>query len=469
MADKTGKTTMLNAIKSFLFRRTEGGATVGNILWFIVAAMVSGVALDGANAWRLQQQLQIAADAAALAAAANIEDQTEASRIALEVAGLNLAAAHGDAILDTDIVFGIWDETTGAFEAGETPSNAVRVTAQRNAERDNQIGTFLLKLAGIDRLNAAAQSMALAVTTASGCENATILTSASMSTGGGNTWNNDVCLHGETGVHTGGNDYYGEGVYVSAANESDVVINTVASGSRSAEEVAVGRSLQPVIVPQLDTMFNTLWTELSGRDGQTYTTGTLPSFMSGATIRELSATWVVFKPAGSLQPWEHSNPGVVEIAENTIYVAPGSVTFEGNVDADNIAIIANNMIQIGGGANLSFTNVYFFAGTQFNASGSVLWGDPATYCDSGSYNAYLFARTFMSLGGAAGVYGVVGAAPQFSPGGAMQSAGGVYFEASTNVALGGNYNVTGCGSSLSSEVTIQEPSLSGSAHTRLIY
>ena len=41
-----------------------------------------------------------------------------------------------------------------------------------------------------------------------------------------------------------------------------------------------------------------------------------------------------------------------------------------------------------------------------------------------------------------------GAAATFSPGGAMQNSGGLYFESSNNAYLGGNLKFQGCGTRL---------------------
>lgn len=439
------------------FLSSENGSIPGNLLWFLTLATVTGISVDTVNAFRVQHQLQVATDASAVAAAAHIDDIQAAKTIAVELASRNLPEQlHGTAVTEELVQIGRYDPVTFGFVEMETDANAVRVSASRQGL--NSVQTFLMWLSGVGSLEAHATSVAIALQSPSvGCTDGTILTSNFMSTGGNNTFNGSICIHGENGLQTGGNDFYSEDVRLSAASIDSVSIASTRPNSATADEVRAEQNLSPTIIPELNGMHSDLQAELSGEDGNEYRGSTLPSFMEGANVVELQASWVVLKEPGSLQPWEQNNPGVVEVQSNTVYLAPGSVTFEGNVDASNLAIVAQQSIIIGGGANLEFESVYFFAGQDINASGSVSWGDPATYCDDGTYNSYLFARSSLSLGGATGIYGVVGAAPRFSPGGAMESAGGLYFEATQYTSLGGNYNITGCGFVLESEIGLAEP------------
>jgi Flp pilus assembly protein TadG len=83
----------------------------------------------------VRNRLQVAADAAALAGAANIGDNTKAVQAAKNVAALNVAGSPTDmvSLADSDIVFGNWNSGTKTFTANGTPSNACRVVARRPA------------------------------------------------------------------------------------------------------------------------------------------------------------------------------------------------------------------------------------------------------------------------------------------------------------------------------------------------
>lgn len=65
-------------------------------------------------------------------------------------------------------------------------------------------------------------------------------------------------------------------------------------------------------------------------------------------------------------------------------------------------------------------------------------GDRVTACDV-NYDIYMFGTSRLSLGGwfsGAKVNGIVGASPQFDPGGAMQGTG-VYFGTNSALGMGG--------------------------------
>lgn len=82
-----------------------------------------------------------------------------------------------------------------------------------------------------------------------------------------------------------------------------------------------------------------------------------------------------------------------------------------------------------------------------------MWGAEDKYCEDGEYRVHLFSEQSLSLGGfgpETGFYGVMGAAPRFSPGGAMKNAGGLYIETEGWTSLGGGMNLTGCNTPLAS-------------------
>ena len=112
---------------------------------FLVA--VVGLALDRSFVVMTHQQLQHAADAAALAGARLVQSEhgldesyAQTRLAALQVARANDAAGDG-IVLDVntgndpagDIVVGWWDEPSGSFMPGTSAPNAVRVRARRSA------------------------------------------------------------------------------------------------------------------------------------------------------------------------------------------------------------------------------------------------------------------------------------------------------------------------------------------------
>ncbi len=439
------------------FVRAESGAvSVATLFLVIIGLLLAGVALDSANAWRVQNRLQIAADASALAAAAQLPDRALAREIAMEVARRNL---EGEplALVPDDIVFGSITET-GGFAAHGGEADAVRVSTGKTAGRGNPLGTMFLRLVGVPTLNPGGVSVASSSSggktgAALGCEDAMILTENSIDTGGGNTLNGNICLHGRLGVHTGGNDWFGGGVELSAERIGDVVVNHTRSGSATADEIRRASDLRPVVLPKLQTMFDELWKALSveganGRDLQVdgyYTGDLLPDFLKDSQGRIA----IVYIDNG----WWTAQPG--DLKPHTVYVVNHGMQIAGNVQAQKVGILAKGQIGIGGGPNLHYTDDFFFATGMINSGGDIQWGDPGTYCETGRYSVYTFSVTStVSLGGwggGAGAHGLFGAAPGFSPGGAMRNSGGLYFEARNFVPLGGNLAIKGCGKRLEAE------------------
>ena len=433
------------------FRDTDGSATAGGIVFLLTSAVVLGLALDQANGWRVRTQMQVAADAAALAGSALLDDPAMAKATALVVANKNLGET-GQITAD-DIVLGRIDPTTKAFLSGPDAAgkyDSVVVTAERSIERDNALPTYLMKLIGINSFDVTAMAQASARRGGgggafAGCEDAVYLSSSVFDTGGGNRLEGAVCIHGQQGVRTGGNDWYGDEVRLSAQSLNNV---TVATANKTKAEVAIARDMMPVIIPQLNAMHATIYNSINGTAGSRYYGDLLPSFLKNAqgfvNIVRVNTTWWTIQSSADLQP-------------NTVYLAPGGVQFAGNVDTSKVAIIAQQAIQVGGGGALKFDQVYFF-GSDLNMAGNVTWGGTVDPCTQTDYRVYLFGKNSLSLGGwggTASVKGVVGAAPRFAPGGAI-TAQGVYFESSQYTPLGGNLRVLGCGNPRTSSIELAD-------------
>lgn len=114
--------------------KREGTVVILTAVMLIVIMAMAAFAIDiGWIAW-VRNQLQVAADASAMAAAGEMGGgQTNATAKAKAIAALNTAGGSTDfvALADSDIVYGVWDSTAKTFTANSTSANAVKVTARR--------------------------------------------------------------------------------------------------------------------------------------------------------------------------------------------------------------------------------------------------------------------------------------------------------------------------------------------------
>ncbi len=451
---KTMNHKLKNSTRLFLSNE-DGTATVAGLSFLITGLMITGLALDQASGWKTHTQMQIAADAAALAGSANLDDPDYAQEIALETAQRNLT--DKSAIQASDITLGHIDPDSLSFVSGTNDAgiyDAVHVDAARELSRGNALPTFLMHLVGQDSIDVSTTSVAASQENINsnggfaGCEDAVFLTSDKVNSGGGSNLEGAVCIHGEKAVQTGGGDYYGPEVRFSSIELENINISTYSPDSITEDELKVARSMQPAILPLLDDMHAELWDTFWNSGATTYSGDLLPSFVTANgpanIVRIEKGHWAV-------------QPGDLE--ENTIYVAKGGVQFAGDIDIDNIAIIADGRIGVGGGNNLSFDNI-FFIGTQLSLAGNITWGRNADACEDDTYGVYLFGTESLSMGGWGGgatLSGVVGAAPRFNPGGSMDATG-VYFESDSHMSIGGDLNIIGCGTTRSSEYTLTDTS-----------
>ncbi|MGZ9810551.1 pilus assembly protein TadG-related protein [Pseudoroseicyclus sp. H15] len=424
------------------FARGEAGSgSIQGMFMLLASAMVMGLALDYSNGWREQTHLQVAADAAALAAATQLDDLDTARNTAVSVARMNLGA---DGIVNaTDVEFGTYDDETGDFveylSAGLTPEEvtAVRVWPKRTNDRGNELSTYLLHLVGTDSFQIGASSIALSSGGAGGeppppgCSAATFLSTGHIQTGGGNSLYGDTCIHGQTGVATGGNDYFEDTVRFSAPSLSQIYLAPYSPEDLPEETLKVERSVSPVILPTLPARWNEMWNTLWNSGASTYSGDLLPDFVGEGAPAQIvrKSGWWTIQP-GDVQP-------------NTIYLINGSAQFAGNVQAHNVAFLVNGRLGVGGGNDLHFENFFVFADT-IGLAGNITWGPKSAWCDSDEFSVYLFGRSSLSMGGwgkSVSSHNVLGVSPEFNPGGAM-TASGLYYEfANNNASLGGRISI----------------------------
>src|SRR5918994_1830212 len=121
----------------------------------------SALAIDGGNLYVLKSKLQRTADAAALAAASQLPDESDARAAALEYAVKNMSVEqHGSTLVDGDIDFGYWHLGTRSFVPGGVPVNAAMVTTRRSAANANPAGTYFARLMGYDEVDVETTSVA---------------------------------------------------------------------------------------------------------------------------------------------------------------------------------------------------------------------------------------------------------------------------------------------------------------------
>jgi Putative Flp pilus-assembly TadE/G-like len=144
-----------------LARDERGGVLPLVALCMTVILGFAALAIDLGQQTAMRTQLEATADAAALAAAAQLPDESKARKKALEYAEQNMPPeAHGHVLAEEDIVFGTWYAETRKFVVDGPVANAVQVTVRRGVQNGNPAPTFFLHIFGYDHADLAALSLA---------------------------------------------------------------------------------------------------------------------------------------------------------------------------------------------------------------------------------------------------------------------------------------------------------------------
>jgi Flp pilus assembly protein TadG len=144
------------------FARDERGGILPLVgLSLTVILGFAALAIDLTQQRALDSQLEATADAAALAAASWLPNETKAREAALDYAESNMPhAQHGTVLEADDIVFGTWYEETRKFVADGPVTNAVQVTTRRSERNGNPAPTFFMRIFGRDQVDLSAEALA---------------------------------------------------------------------------------------------------------------------------------------------------------------------------------------------------------------------------------------------------------------------------------------------------------------------
>jgi Flp pilus assembly protein TadG len=132
------------------------------------------LAVDFGHLQVAKMELHSAADAAAIAAAEQLENGTAAAQeaaavtAAIQIAGANLSDGQPIPVFSSDVTFGNWDLTqTPNFSGSRLPVNAVSVTTHRDTSHGNPLFISWGTLLGLSACNVADTAIAQVNTTRS--------------------------------------------------------------------------------------------------------------------------------------------------------------------------------------------------------------------------------------------------------------------------------------------------------------
>lgn len=413
------------------FLKNENGVVTVLSLFLVTALLIIfGLSVDYANGIRLKAQMQAAADAAALAAAIDLPDKNLATKEGLSIAKTNLPTAeHGGVVISSDFEYGQWDSNQSKFNVGGEPYNAVRVTANRNNNRNNPMGTYMLKLAGVASFNVSASSIALARPDDS-CEDGGFFSADKIYSGSNNNYLNGFCLYGNKGVKVSSDNSFETGVKVAMSNLSDLE----KGGKNKGLSDALIENTYSLVLPSL----------VSGtiKDMENGTFSGLPSFITFGPVK--------------LDKIEDKT----KLQENTLYIVKDVADLGSDKTRKNIAIVAKKEVKVG--SNNTLHNVVFATHDKilFGSNNEIGLN---TYCNSGEFNSYIFSSSNIEFGSNNTIRGVqMASREEIKLGSELGMVEGVHAEALGAFDYGSADNYSGCAGRLKS--SFANPQYNNSAY-----
>lgn len=316
----------------------EGSMSALSLVLLPVTLMIGGLALDVANAVRVRTHLQVTADAAAHAALYTRESGTveEARATALEVIGFALPeTTNGAVVRPEDISFGHWDGDARSFTPDPTSRDAVRVDLARTAERQNPVGTWLLRLAGFGAWDIT--RTAVFETYRPGCLREGFIAERRVDMQSNNSFHNGFCIHSNDHVEFNQNNVLEDGVVVSMPDIGTLVIPASGFASNVGLLEALRNDTMNIrILRQLPEIIDTVGV---------FGSPLMPDYIGAAAtvqLRKKNAKAEDFVP-GRIHRMDCSGGGTLQIASNTVLqdivlTTNCSVKFGSGVTLQNVVV-----------------------------------------------------------------------------------------------------------------------------------
>lgn len=145
-------------------KHARRGATL--VLASLLIVMMLGMvafAVDMGYIVLVRTQLQVAADSAAMAAAASMGlPREELMAVARQYAGYHSAGGRPVQLEPEDVKYGTWDTETRSFRPSDSPGNAIRVTSRTDETTGGRAGLFFGKIFGKESFTQRASAVAMA-------------------------------------------------------------------------------------------------------------------------------------------------------------------------------------------------------------------------------------------------------------------------------------------------------------------
>lgn len=205
-------------------RRDQSGAiSLFSLQIFVIALLLGGLAVDLSNALAGRAQLQATADAAAHAALYTREfgSADRAREAALTITEASMPRAHyGQVLTPDDIQFGHWDRAGDVFRIDALSREAVFVSTRRYSEQKNGLGTFFLRLIGLDSWDLT--TGAVFETWRPACLHEGFVARGRVILQSGGLYRSGVCIHSNAFISLGSNNFFEPGTILSMPDKREV-------------------------------------------------------------------------------------------------------------------------------------------------------------------------------------------------------------------------------------------------------
>jgi hypothetical protein len=249
---------MLFGVRRKFLTDEQGGGTVMGLVWFMLLVGITGLAVDSTDGFRNRTMLQATADSAALAAVIDLPNKNAAVATAVAYSTENMGTDINGSVLDPqDVTIGLWDPVNATLDTSALLPDSVMVMARQTEENGNALPVNFLRIIGLTHWDVRAQAVAQRFIP--DCLRDGLIAREMVDISSGNSFVNQICIHGEEGVNMQSSNSYQSGVNVTMPSMGMLELPASGMASNAGLHDALRENyLDPRMVNHIDEIIATL-------------------------------------------------------------------------------------------------------------------------------------------------------------------------------------------------------------------
>ena len=324
------------------FARRDDGAVAIIVALVLPVTLAMAALVEASRVYIAKNQLQITADAAAMASVKQVPSAAAVKSTAIDFAHRNMPAdgQYGDVLVEQDAVMGHWNVGTRVFTAGGSPANAVRVVTRGEMPLlfANALRSVHTAFGGTP-MSYSPTAQAIALIRLDKCYRNGFVAGGVVEMNSSNSFNSGFCVYGRQGVSVNSANTFAPGTEVGMVDLA--TLNATLDHNPGLEEALVEKTISAPLAGEATQLIDDL---LAGA-------GPMPAYItSTVTVSEMPAN----PQAGTL--YHVTGPVDIKLSGGLLQsigiISDQSIRIRSNSNLRNVLLGSRGSVDIDSNVNI---------------------------------------------------------------------------------------------------------------------